>query len=333
MRIAVDAMGGDYAPQEIMKGAFQAMEEGLAQVILVGDENIILDFASDYGYNKSIEVVHAPQVIKMDESPANALRRKRHSSIAVTTNLVKEGKADGMVSAGSTGAQMAAALLGLGRIKGIQRPAICSLLPTLIGPRVMLDVGANVDCKPNNLVQFAIMGSIYAERVLRIKEPSVGLLNIGTEESKGNELTLAAYHLLKDAPINFIGNVEAREMTSGATDVIVCDGFVGNSLLKFGEGIGQAVFSMLEKELQGNLRAKLGAGLMLPAFKNIKLKMDYAEYGGAPLLGVQGVSLVCHGSSKANAIKNAVKAAVNCVKSDFVKTIAAKVQTEGVEIK
>ncbi|MEW6661273.1 MAG: phosphate acyltransferase PlsX [Bacillota bacterium] len=321
MKIAVDAMGGDYAPGEVVKGAVEAARSDIADVLLVGNQLQLEEELAKYPKLHNLSIVHASEVIGMDEPPATALRKKKDASITVATRLVKEGEAGGLVSAGSTGAQVSAALLGLGRIPGIQRPAIATVLPTLRGGKLMLDVGANAECKPQNLLQFALMGSIYANRVMGVEDPKIGLLNIGTEINKGNELTQAAYELLSAAPINFIGNYEARDIPSGEADVIVCDGFVGNSILKFGEGLIMSLFSMLQAEMAGSLRTRLGAALILPGFKSIKKKLEYEEYGGAPLLGVQGVSIICHGSSKAKAITNAVRVAVQCLSNRFVEQL------------
>lgn len=322
MKIAVDAMGGDHAPEEIIKGAVEAAREGIAEVILVGDEAIVKKELDRLGPVSGVTVHHASEVVDMAEQPAVALRRKKDSSIAVATRLVKEGTAGGLVSAGSTGAQMSAALLMLGRIKGVQRPAIATVLPTLKGGKLILDVGANVDCKPQNLVEYAQIGSLYTEKILAVPNPRVGLLNIGTEVTKGNELTLATYNLLMASGLNFIGNVEARDIPWSDADVIVCDGFVGNSLLKFGEGLISAVFQMIQAEMNRSTRTRIGAALMLPGFRAMKRRLEYDEYGGAPLLGVQGVSIICHGSSKAKAIKNAVRVAAQCVENRFVEQIS-----------
>jgi glycerol-3-phosphate acyltransferase PlsX len=258
----------------------------------------------------------------MEDQPAIALRRKKGSSIWLATELVKTGEAQALVSAGNTGAQMAAALLALGRIEGIARPAIATILPTVAGAKLLLDVGANVDCRPQHLLQFAQMGAVYAERILGLPSPRVGLLNIGTERTKGNELTLAAFDLLVSSGLNFIGNVEPRDIPLGVADVVVCDGFVGNSILKFGEGLAAALITMLRQELANRPLARAGAALALPALRSLWRKLDYAEYGGAPLLGVNGVSVVCHGSSKARAIENAIRVAVQCVESNFVQELA-----------
>lgn len=321
MKIAVDAMGGDLAPREIVRGAVAAAGEGSAEIILVGDQKRLEEELALLHPSGRLEIYHTDQVIAMDEQPALGLRRKREASIVVATRLVKEGRAAAVVSAGSTGAQMAAALLILGRSGKIQRPAIATLIPTLKGPRLLLDAGANVDCRPEHLYEFALMGNLYAARVMGIPNPRVGLLNIGTEACKGNEQTLGAYNLLKEAPLNFIGNVEAREILLGETDVIVCDGFVGNAILKFGEGLGQVLFTMISREVNKSLKARIGAALLLPALRGLKKQVDYTEYGGAPLLGVQGISIICHGSSNARAIKNAIKVATRCVNQGLVKAL------------
>lgn len=321
MKIAVDAMGGDYAPGAIVRGALAAAQEGIAEIILVGDARAIeKELKNAVGQNK-IEVVHTEQAVAMDEQPALALRRKRDASIVLATRLVKEGRAQAVVSAGSTGAQMAAALLILGRSGNIQRPAIATFLPTLEGAKLLLDAGANADCRPENLYEFAQMGSLYSSKILGVPHPRIGLINIGTEPNKGNELTLNAYTLLKDSSLNFVGNVEGRDLPRGVADVYVCDGFTGNILLKFGEGLAQAMFSKIQEEVKRSWMARLGAALMLPALRYLKREIDYAEYGGAPLLGVQGISIICHGSSDERAIKNAIKVAVRCVRENLVENL------------
>ncbi|MFZ5634901.1 MAG: phosphate acyltransferase PlsX [Bacillota bacterium] len=325
MKIAVDAMGGDYAPREVVVGALEASRDGI-EIILVGDRDKIL---SELGkeHNNRIEILHTTEAIAMGEQPAAAVRRKKDSSIVRSVQLVREGAAGAMVSAGSTGAVMASGLLGLGRIKGIDRPAIASVLPGKEGGTVLLDVGANVECKPKNLLQFGIMGSLYAEKILGIRNPRVGLLNVGEEESKGNELTLEAFRLLKHAGINFIGNVEGRDLFSGSVSVVVCDGFVGNVVLKAGEGLAMALLAMMKEELTRNWLSKMGTALALPALKEIRRRVDYAEYGGAPLLGVNGVIIVCHGSSTALAIKNAIKVAANAVSCGLVDAIRENIES------
>lgn len=321
VKIAVDAMGGDYAPAAVVAGAVAAARAGLAEIILVGDTARIEAEFKGQQPPAGLEVVHTAQWVEMGEQPALALRKKKDASIAVATRLVKEGRAAAVVSAGSTGAQMAAALLILGRSGSIQRPAIATALPTLKGPRVLLDIGANVDCSAENLLEFAIMGSLYAERVMGIANPRVGLINIGAEEGKGSEVAQAAHSLLKASGLNFVGNVEGRDLPKGDADVFVCDGFVGNILIKFGEGLGQAVFTRIKAAIGGSLTAKLGSLLLLPALRQLKNEMDYAEYGGAQLLGVQGISIICHGSSDERAIKNAIALAAKCAAGKLVERI------------
>ena len=322
MKIAVDAMGGDYAPQEIIKGALSAAKAfNDLEIILVGNLEILTNMIPPTEKQNNITFFEATEAIEMDEHPASAVRKKKDASIVVATRLVKEGKADAVVSAGSTGAQMAAALLGLGRIKGIERPAIATVLPTLEGGKLILDVGANPDAKPEHLMQYALMGSIYAEKVLDIKNPRVGLLNIGSEEGKGNELAQATYTLLQSTPINFTGNIEGRDVPYGRADVVVCDGFVGNVVLKTIEGMASALFQMIKEKITATSTRKLGALLIKPGLKEIGKMMDYAEYGGSPLLGVNGISIICHGSSKERAIFNAVRVAKECVTTRFVEHI------------
>lgn len=322
MRIAIDAMGGDYAPQEIVQGAIQAAQVWACDIILVGNEKKISDELKQQGHPAGIAVYHCEEIIGMEEEPATAIRRKKDASIVVATRLVKEETADAVVSAGSTGAQMVSSLFTLGRLPGISRPAIATMFPTVKGSSLILDVGANSTCKPHNLVQFAYMGSIYLETILGISNPRVGLLNIGSEETKGTELIQEAYQVLKTEQLNFVGNIEARSIPYGAADVIVCDGFVGNIVLKFAEGLAGAFFSLIKQEIDKSLARKLGGALVLPALREIKKKLDYAEHGGAPLLGVNGVSIICHGSSKAKAIKNAVGVAQKCVENKFVERLS-----------
>ncbi|HBV85820.1 phosphate acyltransferase PlsX [Desulfosporosinus sp.] len=321
MRIAVDAMGGDYAPEEVLKGAMMAAEAWPdSHLILVGQKERLQTFLSG-PLPKNVSLFQASEVIAMDEHPANAVRKKKDSSIVVATRLVKQGEADAIVSAGSTGAQMAAALLGLGRIKGIERPAIVTVLPTSEGGKLILDVGANMDATPAHLCQYAQMGSIYATKILGIPNPRVGLLNVGSEEGKGNELTQKAYPLLKEAPINFIGNVEGRDVPYGRADVVVCEGFAGNILLKTAEGLAGVLFEQIKEKITSNIVRKLGALAVKPGLKEIAQMMDYAEYGGAPLLGVNGISIICHGSSKSKAIFNAIRVARECVQVQLIEQI------------
>lgn len=321
MRIAVDAMGGDYAPDEIIKGTLMAAETWPdLHLILVGQQERMLPFFIGTKPT-NVSLVEASETIGMDEHPANAVRKKKDASIVVATRLVKLGEADAVVSAGNTGAQMAAALLGLGRIKGIERPAFGIILPTPEGGKFILDAGANLDASPEHLVQYALMGSIYAEKILGIPNPRVGLLNIGSEEGKGNELTQKAYSLLKVAPVNFIGNVEGRDVPYGRADVVVCEGFVGNVLLKTAEGLAGVLFQLIKEKITSNIIRKLGALAVKPGLKELAQMMDYAEYGGAPLLGVNGISIICHGSSKTKAIFNAIRVARECVQVHLIEHI------------
>jgi glycerol-3-phosphate acyltransferase PlsX len=322
IRIAVDAMGGDFAPQEIVKGAVLASRELPAQIILVGDPQRLNLELKKYKEQGKLPVVAASEVIAMDESPAQAVKTKKDASINVAVSLVKQGKAEAIVSAGNTGAIMAASLFKLGRIPGIERPAIATEFPLPAGKVLLLDMGANTDCKPKHLQQFAIMGSLYAKHTMHIDDPRVGLLNIGEEKEKGNELTRESWPLLKKLPINFIGNVESKEILQGKADVIVCDGFVGNLILKFGESLGVSVFQMLKSELSKGILNKIGLAFLLPALLKLRKKVTYDEYGGAPLLGINGIVFKAHGRSKAPAIKNAIRETADAVKGD----VAAKLR-------
>jgi len=326
IKIAVDAFGGDYAPEQIVKGALQAAEQDGIRVILTGNETRLKSLINGKPGSDLIEIVHAPEVIQMDEA-AEAVRSKPNSSLVQAARLVKEGAAGALVSAGSTGATMAAGVLTIRRIKGVERPAITSLMPTRTGVALIVDVGANVDCKPSQLVQFAQMGSIYAENVLRIHRPRVGLLNIGHEPSKGNSLVKEVYTMLQDASLNFVGNIEGRDISAGHCDVVVCDGFVGNVVLKFAEGLADALFGMMKEEFTSSLSTKMGALLLKPGLREIKKKVDYTEYGGAPLLGVNGVVIIAHGGSNAKAIYNAIRVAKEGVQQNIVQGIAERMAT------
>lgn len=334
MKVAVDAMGSDYAPKEIVLGAIQAVKEYDCEVVLVGDQTQIQAVLETVtGWEKlPISVQHASETIEMHEHPGAAIRKKKDASVVVATRLVKEGLCDAVVSAGSTGAAVAAALFGLGRIKGVERPTIATPGPNLTGTTVLLDSGANVDSKPKHLVQSAVMGSIYAEYILNIRNPRVGLLNIGEEETKGNEQALATYPLLKKLQtINFIGNVEGRDIPKGTVDVVVCDGFVGNVVLKLEEGLSSAIMHMVKDAVKNSgLLTKIASLMILPALKQLKTKLDYAEYGGAPLLGVDGCFIICHGSSKAKAIKNAIRVANEFTQNKVVEHIRENIAQEGV---
>jgi glycerol-3-phosphate acyltransferase PlsX len=311
IKIAVDAMGSDHAPSPEVEGALQAATQYGVPIVLVGMENRIREVLEKHdATGLSIEVVHASEAISMEESAATAARRKRDSSIRVAARLMRDGAVSGIVSAGNTGAVMATVKMVLGTLPVVDRPALSTVLPTQKGkPAILLDVGANVDCKPHHLEQFAIMGDIYSRTVFGIRRPRVGLLSIGEEDSKGNELTKEAFKSLKRAPINFLGNVEGRDIFKGDVDVIVCDGFTGNVALKLSEGLIETFTLMLGQELQKTLSAKVGYIFAQKAFQQFKLRLDYSEYGGAPLLGIKGITIVCHGRSKANAIKNAVRVA------------------------
>lgn len=310
--IVLDAMGSDKAPEPEIRGAILACREHHVRVHLVGPEpelRAALDQAL-HGERLPIEIVHASERIGMDEKAATAVRNKKDSSMRVGLKLVREKRAHGFITAGNTGAAMATAKMVLGALPGVDRPALTAILPTSSGsPCVLLDVGANVECKPQNLQQFAVMGEMYSRSVLKIVRPRVGLLSIGEEENKGNELTRESYGLLKQLPINFIGNVEGREIFNGNADVIICDGFVGNVALKASEGLGKLISEMLRQSLTRTVTAQAGALLSRKALKEFKKRLDYREYGGAPLLGVRGVCIVGHGSSNDRAIMNGIRVA------------------------
>jgi glycerol-3-phosphate acyltransferase PlsX len=309
MRIAVDAMGGDHAPREIVRGAIDYAVGSTDEVILVGDSVQIEAEIAGHEANrpKNLRVVHAPDVISMSDHPATALRAKPHASIVVATDLVRSGEADAVVSAGSTGATMAAAVFRLGRIRGIDRPALPAHMLTPTGPVMLLDVGANVDSDAENLVQFAAMGAIFAEHVLHVSTPRVGLLNIGAEVEKGDSLAREAHEKLGESGLSFVGNVEAHDMIAHHADVVVCDGFVGNVVIKFFEGITSFIFRALREDLQQGPIAPLALLALRPGFDRMKSRFDYEQYGGAPLLGVRGVSIVTHGRARARMMENAIR--------------------------
>jgi glycerol-3-phosphate acyltransferase PlsX len=323
IKVALDAMGGDYAPTEIVKGAVLASQEYPIQIILVGDQARLENELKKYPKRGLITIAPATEVIGNNESPVAAVKQKKDSSLNVAVSLVKKKEAEAVVSAGNTGALMAASLFGLGRISGVERPAIATIFPTPSGPILLLDMGANVDCKPKNLQQFAEMGSQYAEHVMHISKPRVGLLNIGEEKEKGNELVIQTWPLLyEDKKINFIGNVESKEVLNGRVDVVVCDGFVGNLVLKFGESITDFVVTLLKKEMGKNLITKFAAFLLLPALASIKKSVDYDEAGGAPMLGIDGIVFKAHGRAKAKAIKNAIRVTYEAIKEDLIGCIS-----------
>lgn len=324
MKIAIDAMGGDYAPKEIVKGVLEAVKAfPTIDFILVGNEK---EISKHLSHTKNVTIIHTEEIIEATDEPVRAVRRKKKASMVLMANEVKEGRADACISAGNTGALMAAGLFIVGRIEGIDRPALSPTLPTIDGKGfVFLDVGANAEAKPEHLLQFAIMGSVYAEKVRKVNTPRVGLLNVGTEEKKGNELTKQAFSLLKDAPLHFIGNVEARGLLEGVADVVVTDGFTGNVALKAIEGTALGLFSMLKSELTSSLKSKLATAVIKPQLLNLKKQLDYSEYGGASLFGLKAPVIKAHGSSDANAILNAIRQAKDMIEKKVVSTIETTV--------
>jgi len=332
MRIVLDAMGGDHAPPVAVEGGVWAAREYGIEVVLVGrEEDVRRELAKHDTSGLSLSVVHASQVIEMEEHPAAAVKAKRDSSMVVGMDLLKQGEADAFVSAGNSGGVMAAALFRLGRIRGIKRPALSTIYPTTTGLCFMLDVGANTDCKPEYLLQFACMGVAYAERVLGIANPRVGLVSNGEEETKGSILVQEAHQLLKKSGLNFIGNVEGKDIPAGMADVVVTDGFTGNVIGKLSEGLAESLLTVIKEEVKKSPLATLGALLSKPAFDKVKKRLDYAEFGGAPLLGVDGVVIVAHGRSNAKAIKNAVRVAKQAVEGGMLAAIKEGLQTEEVE--
>ena len=325
MRIALDAMGGDYGPEELITGAILAVKQAGIEIALVGDTEFLRthidNLKEDSRVISSLSLVHASEVVGMDEYPVDAIRRKKNSSIMVAFELQKQGEVEGVVSAGNSGATLAAALRKLGRVKHVVRPGIASMFPTLKRPVVIMDIGANVDCRPLHLFQFAVMASAFSS-VYDIEHPRVGILSIGEETGKGNSLVKVTYEMLQKSSLNFIGNVEGRDVYKGDVDVIVCDGFVGNNILKVSEGLAEALMQMLANEIMKSPLAKLGYLLAKPAFKRFKKRVDYTEYGGAPLLGINGTGIVCHGRSNAQAIKNAILEAVKMVENNVKDKIS-----------
>ena len=332
MRIAVDAMGGDYAPAQIVLGAIEAVRKYKCDIVLVGDEARIKAELAKSGMsdNPHLIVHHASEAIEMGEHPVEAIRHKKDASLVVATKLVKSGECDGVLSAGSTGAATVAAKMFLRMIKGIDRPSIATPLPTTHGIALLLDSGAIVDSKPRDLTEMAMMGSIFSKYVYGIDNPKVGLLNIGEEETKGNKKVQATYPMLKQAKdVNFIGNIEGRDIPSGKADVVICDGFVGNIVLKFAEGLALTLFQLIKDAIKnGGILAKLGAVLVMPALKKLGRRLDVSEYGGAPLLGVNGCCIICHGSSNAKALCSAIGVAIECVKNDVTGHIRDSIAEE-----
>ena len=333
MRIILDGMGGDNAPLEIVKGAVEASSKIDHQIVIVGREDEINAELAKYNYDESkIQVVHASEVIENEDSPVKAIRRKTDSSMVKGLTMLKDGEGDLFISAGNTGAYMAGSLFILGRIPGIDRPAISSIYPIAGGalPSIIVDAGANSECRPSNLLEFAIMGSLYMEKVMDRKNARVGLVNLGVEENKGTTVTKAAHKLLKEADLNFIGNVEARDVPKGACDVIVCDGFTGNIILKLTEGFAWNLLKTMKKKFTDGISAKMGAVLLAGKVKEIKDEFDYSEYGGAPILGVNGHVLKIHGSSGSAAVKNAIIKGIPYAQENVVGRITSAM--EGVDV-
>ena len=327
MIIAVDGMGGDFAPYAVVEGIIEAVKEQDINIIITGKKELIEAELKKYEYEREkIRILDTREVITTSESPVMALRRKKDSSLVKALQLVKEGKADAAISAGSTGALMSGATLIVGRIKGIERVALAPMIPGKNGAFMIIDTGANVDCKPHYLLQFSLMGKIYFENVLKIKEPSIGLVNIGTEEEKGNELTKNTYKLLKDMDFNFVGNVEPREATNGDVNILVCDGFVGNTILKTYEGVSLNLIHMIKEEIMKSTTSKLAGVFLKPVFKKIKSRLDYSEYGGSAFLGCKGICVKAHGSSNGKAFKNAIKQAVICYDNKVIDKIKFEIE-------
>ena len=326
MNVAVDAMGGDHAPEMVVQGAVEAVSEFGIDITLVGHEKKIakaLDARPAHGH---ISFHHCEDVVEMDESPLKALRRKKDTSIKVAFDLVKGGHADAVISAGNSGATLAAGVLALGRMEGVERPAIATIVPTERGRVVLIDVGANVDCRPAQLFQFGVMAQAFACSCLGMRDPKVGLLNIGEEESKGNEQVRLAHELFDKSELNFVGNVEGRDIPMGNVDIVVCDGFVGNVVLKVIEGNVEAMGRLIERELMNSFFGRVALALGRKPIDGFKRKLDYEEYGGAPLLGINGVGVICHGGSSAKAIKNAISMAAQYVNSMVLQKMSLQLK-------
>ncbi|HOA82954.1 MAG TPA: phosphate acyltransferase PlsX [Thermodesulfovibrio thiophilus] len=322
LRIAVDAMGGDFAPDVNVLGAYEVAVDQDVEIILVGDEQKIKSFLTDKKELKgNIIIFHTEDTIKMDENVSSAIRR-RNTSMRIAVQLVRDGKADAVISAGHSGAMMALSYLLLGKLPDVERPAIAAVMPCLKGHFILLDAGANVDCKPEHLLQFAFMGDAYHKALFGTQSPRIALLSIGEEGSKGNELTKEAFKLLQATTLNFTGNIEGKDIFFGLADVVVCDGFIGNIVLKVGEGLADALMKMLKREVADVITGKIGYMMIKPAIRSFKKKIDYSEYGGALLLGINGTSLICHGRSSAKAIKNAIQVAVKMATKQIYKNIS-----------
>ncbi len=327
MNVAVDAMGGDNAPEMVVQGAVKAASELGIDVTLVGDRDVVTKQLGSRFPGDHITVYHSEQVVRMDESPLKAVRKKKDCSIRVAFDLVKRGKVDAVVSAGNSGATLAAGILTLGRMEGVERPAIASIFPGEKGHVVLIDVGANVDCRPAHLFQFGVMAQAFASSCLGMENPKIGILSIGEEGSKGNEQVRLARELFDESRLNFVGNVEGRDIFTGGVEIIVCDGFVGNVALKLSEGMAQATTKLLKTELSGSVSGRAALLLGRRSFESYKRKLDYEEYGGAPLLGINGVGIICHGGSSDRAIKNAIRLAEQYARSQVLDRMAAQLNT------
>ncbi|UUC43356.1 phosphate acyltransferase PlsX [Clostridioides difficile] len=324
MKIVIDGMGGDNAPKSNVEGAVNAIKEYQVDLIITGDKDLLEKEFSNYEFDRNkLEIVHTTEIIENEDKPVKAIRSKKDSSMVVALNLVKEGKADAIISAGNTGALLAGGLFVVGRIKGIDRPCLCSAIPNVKrGMTLIADCGANADCKPKNLVEFAAMSNIYSRKVLGLENPKVALANVGLEEGKGNDLVKRSYEEIKKLDLNFIGNVEAREVINAYTDIIICDGFTGNILLKSAEGVALSVMSLIKETFMASTKSKIGALLIKDDLRKLKSFIDYSEYGGAPLLGLNGGVIKAHGSSDAKAIKNAINQGIKFSKGKVVEDIS-----------
>jgi phosphate acyltransferase len=327
IRVALDVMGGDKAPGETILGAVQAAREYHMGVYLVGREEVIrAELAKHDTTDLDLPIIHTDEIIEMDDHPATAVRRKKNASMILALQLVRDGKALGAVSAGNSGAMMAASLFTLKRLPGVDRPALGGIFPTRKEPCLVIDMGANTDCKPEYLAQFALMGSIYMERIFKMPSPRIGLLSNGEEETKGNQQVIETHQLLKQTAatlgLNFIGNVEGRDVPNGAVDIVVCDGFLGNVILKFGEGLAESILGLMREQMTSSLINKLAAAILKPSLRKVFRRLDYAEYGGIPLLGVNGSAIISHGRSNAKAIKNALRVARQTAETEVATAIA-----------
>ena len=323
----MDAMGGDFAPEMVVRGAVQAASESGVSVTLVGDAQAIQEALAGEEVKGLVDVCHCAEVIEMDEPPFKAVRQKRKASIRVAFDLVREGLVDAVVSAGNSGATLAAGLLTLGKVRGVDRPALASIFPGRHGDVILIDVGANVDCRPLHLLQFGIMAEAFATSCMGMQDPRIGLLSIGEEGAKGNEQVRAAHELFKVSRLRFVGNVEGRDLFSGKIDVVVCDGFVGNVALKVSEGMAEAMAHMIREEMGRTLRGRLGLFLGRNGFLRLRKTLDYESYGGAPILGINGIGIVCHGRSSDRALKNGIKRAAEYVRNDFQGKLARRMET------